>query len=140
MFDQIVKLVKEHLESDPAVADAIPEDQKQAVHEEIANHITKNLAVEAPQQGGIGGLLSKLQSGIGSGSPLVSGIEGGLAGTLASKFGLSPAITGAIAGILPGILQKFANKAKDPNDNSITEGGISGALSKMGGGLGNLFK
>jgi uncharacterized protein YidB (DUF937 family) len=140
MFDQIVKLVKEHLESNPEVANAIPEDQKQAVHEEIASHITNNLATEATQQGGIGGLLSKLQSGIGSGSPLVSGIEGGLAGTLANKFGLSPAVTGAIAGILPGILQKFANKAKDPNDNSVTEDGISGALSKLGGGLGNLFK
>lgn len=140
MFDQILKLVKEHLDSNPEVANAIPEDQKQAVHEEIANHITKNLATEAPQQGGIGGLLSKLQSGIGSGSSLTSAIEGGLAGTLGSKFGLSPAITGAIAGILPGILQKFANKAKDPNDDSVTEDGISGALSKLGGGLGNLFK
>jgi hypothetical protein len=108
--------------------------------EEIASHITKNLPSEAPQQGGIGGLLSKLQSGIGFRSPLETGIEDGLAGTLASKFGLSPAITGAIAGILPRILQKFANKAKDPNDDSITQGGISRALSKMGGGLGNLFK
>ena len=140
MFDQIVKLVKEHLESNPEVANAIPEDQKQAVHEEIANHITKNLAAEAPQQGGIGGLLAKLQSGIGSGSPLTSSIEGGLAGMLGSKFGLSPAITGAIAGVLPGILQKFANKAKDPNDNSVTEEGLSGVLSNLKGGLGSLFK
>ena len=139
MFDQLVNLVKEHLDSHPEVANAIPEDQKQAVHEEIAKHITTNLASAAPQQGGISGLLSKLQSGMASGSPLASGIEGGLAGTLGSKFGLSPAITGAIAGILPGILQKFANKAKDPNDNSVTEDGISGALSKLGGGLGNLF-
>jgi len=140
MFDQILDLVKEHLESDPKVANAIPEDQKNAVHEEIANHITQNLATQAPQQGGIGGLLSKLQSGVGSGSPLVSGIEGGLVGTLANKFGLSPAVTGAIAGILPGILQKFANKAKDPNDPSVTEDGISSTLSKITGGLGNLFK
>jgi hypothetical protein len=28
MFDQIVKLVKEHLESGPAVANAVPGDQK----------------------------------------------------------------------------------------------------------------
>jgi len=140
MFDQIVKLVKEHLESNPEVANAIHEDQKQAVHEEIASHITKNLAAEAPQQGGIGGLLSKLQSGIGAGGPVTSAIEGGLAGTLANKFGFSPAITGAIAGILPGLLQKLANKAKDPNDNSITEDSFSGVISKVGGGLGSLFK
>ena len=140
MFDQILNLVKEHLESNPEVANAIPEDQKQAVHEEIANHLTQNLAAEAPQQGGIGGLLSKLQGGVASASPVTSAIEGGLAGTLANKFGLSPAITGAIAAILPGILQKFANKAKDPNDDSVTEDGISGVLSKLGGGIGSLFK
>ena len=140
MFDQILNLVKEHLESNPEIANAIPEDQKQAVHEEIANHLTQNLATQAPQEGGIGGLLSKLQNGMASGSPLASGIEGGLVGTLTNKFGLSPAIGGAIAGILPGILQKFANKAKDPNDPSVTEDGIGSSLSKLGGSLGNLFK
>jgi uncharacterized protein YidB (DUF937 family) len=140
MFDQLVNLVKEHLDSHPEVANAIPADKKQAVHEEIASHLTKNMAAEAPKEGGIGGLLSKLQNGVASGSPVTSAIEGGLAGTLASKFGLSPAITGAIAGILPGILQKFANKAKDPNDDSVTEDGISGVLSKLGGGLSGLFK
>lgn len=140
MFDQILDLVKEHLESDPKVANAIPNDQKQAVHEEVANQITKSLATEAPQHGGVGGLLSKLQGGIGSGSSIVSAIEGGLAGKLGSKFGLSPMVTGAIAAVLPGILQKFANKAKDPNDTSVTEDSISSTLSKFGGGLGNLFK
>jgi hypothetical protein len=39
------------------------------------------------------------------------------------------------------MLQKFAHKANDPNDNSITPDGITSALSKFGaGGLGNLFK
>jgi uncharacterized protein YidB (DUF937 family) len=140
MFDQILNLVKEHLQSDPQVAAAIPDDQKKAVHEEIANHITQKLATEAPQQGGIGGLLSKLQNSVASGSPITSAIEGGLAGKLSSKFGLSPTVTGAIAAILPGILQKFANKAKDPNDHSVTEDGIANTLSKFTGGLGNLFK
>ena len=54
MFDQILNLVKEHLESNPEIANAIPEDQKEAVHEEIANHLTQNLATQAPQEGGIG--------------------------------------------------------------------------------------
>lgn len=141
MFDQILNLVKEHLEANPQVANGIPEDQKDAVHKEIANHITQNLATAAPQEGGVGSLLSKLQSSISGGSPITRAIEGGLAGSLSSKFGLPPSVTGAIAAILPGVLQKFANKAKDPNDHSVTEDGISGALSKLGsGGLGNLFK
>ena len=140
MFDQIEKIVKEHLESHPEVANAIPDDQKQEVHQTIANQITQTLAAQAPQQGGVGGLLSKLQSGIASGGPIASAIEGGITGTLANKFGLPPSVTGAIAGALPGILQKFANKAKDPNDNSVTEDSISNTLSKLGSGLGNLFK
>jgi uncharacterized protein YidB (DUF937 family) len=140
MFDQILNLVKEHLESDPKVANAIPDDQKQAVHETIANHITQTLATQATQQGGVSGLLSKLQNAAASGSPVTSAIEGGLASTLANKFHLPPAVTGAIAGVLPGILQKFANKAKDPNDQSVTESSITGSLSKLAGGLGNIFK
>ena len=140
MFDQILNLVKEHLEADPKVANAIPEDQKKAVHEEIANHLTQNIAAAAPQEGGIGSLLSKLQSSISGGSPITSAIEGGIAGKLGSKFGLSPTVTAAIAAVLPGILQKFANKAKDPNDHSVTEDSIANTLSKLGGGLGNLFK
>ena len=47
--------------------------------------------------------------------------------------------TGAIAGALPGLLQKFAHKAGDPNDNSITTESISNSISGKLGGLGNLF-
>ena len=140
MLDEILNLVKEHFNANPEAAAAIPEDQKDAVHQEIANHITNTLATQAPQEGGIGGLLSKLQSGMASGGTMASAVEGGLAGTLANKFGLPPVITGAIAGILPGLLQKFANKVKDPNDSSVTESSLSDSLSKLGGGIGNLFK
>jgi hypothetical protein len=37
-------------------------------------------------------------------------------------------VTGAIAGALPGLLQKFAHKANDPNDNSITPESISKSI------------
>lgn len=138
MFDQILDLVKGHLGNNPQVASAIPPGQADAVHNEIANQVTQGLATQAATQGGVGGLLSKLQSGIGSGSPITNAIEGGLVSSLASKFGLPPAATGAIAAALPGLLQKFAHKANDPNDNSITPDGITKSLSGMGG-LGNLF-
>ena len=140
MFDQILQLVKEHFNSNPQVSSSIPADQADEVHKEIATHVTNGLANQAATQGGIGGLLSKLQNSIGSGSPVTSAIEGGLAGSLANKFGLPPMVTGAIAAMLPGILQKFANKANDPNDNSITTDSITKSLSGIGGGLGNLFK
>jgi hypothetical protein len=40
MFDQIVQLIKEHLGANPQVASAIPPEQADAVHTEIANHVT----------------------------------------------------------------------------------------------------
>ncbi len=139
MFDQILNLVKEHLGGNPQVSSAIQGNQSDAVHNEIASHITKGLASQASSQGGVGGLLSQLQGGMSSGSPVTSAIEGGLASSLGSKFGLSPMVTGAISAALPGLLQKFAHKAADPNDSSITTGSITKSLSNSGGGLGNLF-
>ena len=137
MFEQILQLVKEHLGNSPQVASAIPENQKDAVHSEIAHHITSNLKSEAVTQGGAGGLLSKLQGAVASGSPVTSAIEGGLVSSLTSKFGLPPMVTGAIAGALPGLLQKFAQKANDPADTSITPDNISKSLS--GSGTDGLF-
>jgi len=80
-----------------------------------------------------------LQGAVTSGSPVTNAIEGGLVSSLASKFGLPPMATGAIAGALPGLLQKFAHKANDPNDNSISKEDVAKSLSGTGG-LGNLFK
>jgi hypothetical protein len=128
MFDQILQLVKEHLGNNPQVASAVPENQKDAVHNEIANHITNNLKSEAATQGGAGGLLSMLQGAVASGSPVTGAIEGCLVSSLTSKFGLPPMVTGAIAGALPGLLQKFAQKANDPDDKSITPDNISKSL------------
>ena len=116
MFDDILNLVKEHLGNNPQIAAAIPADQADAVHNEIATHISNGLANQPVQQtqpvqeSGFGGLLEKLESGVASGGPLAGAIEGGLVSSLASKFGFSPLITGAIAGALPGILQKVAQK------------------------------
>jgi len=130
MFDEILKMVKDRLGNDPQVSSAIPADQQDAVHHEIAGHITDQLKNQAALEGGAGGLLSKLQSTLTSGSPVVGAIEGGLVGSLFSKFGLSPMVTGAIAGALPGLLQKFVHKANDPNDSSITKESIDQSLSK----------
>lgn len=144
MFDQILDLVKGHMGNNPQLTSAIPADQVDAVHNEIATQVTHGLASQASAQGGVGGLLSMLQGGMSSGSPVTSAIEGGLVSSLASKFGMPPMATGAIAAALPGLLQKFAHKANDPNDSSITPDSITSSLSKMGSGglgsLGGLFK
>ncbi|MBV9962269.1 MAG: hypothetical protein JO072_08485 [Parafilimonas sp.] len=139
MFDQILELVKEHIGNNPQVNTNIPAEKQDAVNHEIATHVTNGLKTHAATQGGAGGLLSMLQNAAASGGTLTNAIEGGLAGSLASKFGLPPMVTGAIAGALPGILQKFAQKANDPNDKSITPDSINQSLGGQAGGLGNLF-
>ena len=110
MFDEILKLVKEHLGDNSQVAAVIPAGQADAVHNEIAHHITNGITSQSPDQGGLNGIIGKLESNVASGGSIISAIEGGLVSSLASKFGLPPSITGAIAGALPGIMQKFANK------------------------------
>lgn len=142
MFDQVLQLVKDHMGSNPEISSAIPAGQEDAVHEEIANHITNGMQNQAAGAGGVGGLLSSLTGGMGSGSPLTSAIEGGLVGSLGTKFGLPPMATGAIAAALPGLLQKFSNKANDPNDSSISMDSITSAFSgggNSGGGLGSML-
>jgi uncharacterized protein YidB (DUF937 family) len=140
MFDEIVNMVKHQLGNNPQVAQLVPQGQEDAIHHEVATQITHGLANQSLQQGGIGGMLSQLQNAATAGSPIVNAIEGGVVSSLASKFGLPPMATGAIAAALPGLLQKFAHKANDPNDQSITPGGLNDMFSKFGGGaLGNLF-
>ncbi len=138
MFDQILDLVREHLGGNPQVASAIPADKADEVNKEVASHINDGLKNGAAAQGGIGGLLSQLSGSLTSGSPVTGAIEGGLVSSLSSRFGLPPAVTGAIAGALPGILAKFAHKANDPNDNSITLDSLTKSMSG-GGGLGSIF-
>lgn len=144
MFDQILEMVKEHMGNHPDVAGAVSATDMDAVHNEVAEHITRGLASQAGEQGGVGGLLSQLESGLTSGSPITGAIEGGLISSLTSKFGLPPAVTGAISGALPGLLQKFAHRANDPNDSSVTPESIGHSFSSLNlgnlGGLGNLFK
>lgn len=132
MFEQILDLVKEKIGGSN-----IPVDKENEVHQEIAGQIKNGLQQHAVEQGGVGGLLSSL-SGSLSGSPITGAIAGSIVSSLGTKFGLSPTVTGAIAGAIPGILEKFAHKANDPNDNSITPDSITSSLSK-GGGLGSIL-
>jgi hypothetical protein len=137
MFEQILELVKDHIGNDPQIAQHIPPEQADAVHQAIAEHVTNTLQSQSQPtenpatqslgglgaltgqggltsgglgnltSGGLGGLVSQFTSGLQSGSPLAAAIEGGLVGTLGSKFGLGPAATGAIAAALPGLLQRL---------------------------------
>jgi hypothetical protein len=110
MFDQILQLVKEHLDNNPQLTQNIPNEQADAIHREIATHINNGLQNQPAATASAGGLLSQFENSLNSGNLLTSSISGGLIGSLGSKFGLSPAITGAIAASLPGLLQRFARR------------------------------
>ncbi len=138
MFDQLLDLVKDQLGNNPEVSNNIEGQQKEEVNREVATQLEHGLKNQAESNGGPGGLLDMLAGQFQSGNPVTSAISGGLVGTLGSKFGLPPAVTGAIAAALPGLLQKFASKAKDPNDSSINLESVTKSLSG-GKGLGGLF-
>lgn len=111
MFDQILQLVKEHLNSNPELTGNMPPEKADEVHREIATHITNGLQTQDQQAAtGGGGILSQLENNLASGGIATSAITGGLVGSLASKFGMPPLITGAIAAALPGLVQKFMQK------------------------------
>ena len=129
MFDQILEMVKSHLGNNPEITSNLSPDKQDELHNEVATQITQGLASQASQEGGVAGLLQSLQNAATNGSPITGAIEGGLISSLASRFGLPPSVTGAIAGALPGLLQRFAAKANDPNDHSITPDGISKSIS-----------
>ena len=116
MFEQILQAVNEYLGNNPQIHSALPANQQEAVHQEVANQIHNGLQTEATAQGGIGGLLSQFEGGLANRSLATSAIAGGLMNSLTSKFGLSPAITGAIAAALPAILQKFAEQSHGQQD------------------------
>jgi hypothetical protein len=110
MFDQILQLVKEHLNSNPELTGNMPPEKADEIHREIATHITNGLQAQNPPASTGGGILSQLENNLASGQIATSAITGGLVGSLASKFGMPPLITGAIAAALPGLMQKFMQK------------------------------
>jgi hypothetical protein len=115
MFDQILQMVKEHLADNPQIAAAVPADQQEALHNEIAQHVAGQVGA-----GTAGGLLGGESSGglLGAASGLLGGNAGGLTNalgggasglvnTLSEKFGLSPEVSSAISASIPALLQKF---------------------------------
>jgi hypothetical protein len=118
MFEQILQLVKEHMDNNPQLTQNVSPEQADAIHKEIATHITNGLQNQQAAPVATGGILSQLESSLSSGNLLTSSISGGLIGSLGSKFGLSPAITGAIAASLPGLLQKYTHR-NDPAGSGV---------------------
>ena len=67
MFDEILKMVKDQLGNNKEIASAVPAEQHDAVHKEVASQVTNVLKSQAAVSGGGGGLLSKLQDTLAGG-------------------------------------------------------------------------
>ncbi len=113
MFDEILEMVKEHMGNNPEVSSAIPAEHADAIHAEIANHVSNAAQNPVAESGGMSGILSQIEDSFKSGGLATSAVTGGLVNSLASKFGLPPAVTGAIAASIPGLLQKYLNKTAE---------------------------
>lgn len=91
MFEEILNTVKQHFAENPEIAQHIPAEQQEAIHNEIATHLANAGAAAQPAEGGgiggmLSGLLSKVEGAMGSNNPVAGAVEGGLVSALASKF------------------------------------------------------
>src|SRR6202044_3548341 len=78
MFEQILQLVKDHIGNDPQIAQHIPPEQADAIHQAIAEHVTNTLQSQPIQepatQSPLGGLVSQFTNSLQSGSPIAAAI------------------------------------------------------------------
>jgi hypothetical protein len=117
MFEQILELVKDHIGNDPQIAQHIPPEQADAVHQAIAEHVTNTLqsqgqptenpATQSPL-GGLGALTGQgglgTLTGPGGLSSLTQGGLGGLVSQFTSGLQSGSPLAAAIEGGLVGTL------------------------------------
>ena len=123
MFEQILALVKDHIGNDPQIAQHIPPEQADAVHQAIAEHVTNTLQSQSqptegpaiqPSLGGPGALAG--QTGLGGGFA-----QSGLGG-----------LTGQ--GGLGGLVSQFTNSLESGSPLAAAiEGGLVGSLGSRFG-------
>jgi hypothetical protein len=139
MFEQILQLVKDHIGNDPQIAQHIPPEQADAVHQAIAEHVTNTLqsqsqptenpATQSPLgaltgQGGLSAL-----TGQGGLSGLTQGGLGGLVSQFTSSLQSGSPLAAAIEGGLVGTLgSKFG---LGPAATGAIAAALPGLLQRM---------
>lgn len=114
---------------------AVPNQHNEGVMNEVMEGLVGGLSNQANSPGGLGSLLGLLGSGSGSGqglmsNPVVGNIAQSVITNLMQKFGLSnSAAASVVASMLPSVLGSLIDKANDPDDDSVSTGGIMDVLS-----------
>ncbi len=146
MFEKIMSLVKDQVESSIGSIPGIPEEKKAQTVETTASALVDGLKQHATG-GNLSGLTSLL--GIGKSAPssggLAGGLESGVISALTSKVGISPAIAqSVVAAVIPAVMSLFKKKIDDPAEPGFNLQSLVGGLTGGGGGgimsvLGGLF-
>ncbi|ANI89991.1 hypothetical protein A9P82_12265 [Arachidicoccus ginsenosidimutans] len=141
MFDELLNLVKEATGSAVNNTPDVSNDQTDAIAQHAHGSILSELQA-AVAGGGLSSIMGMFGGGQSNsnvaGNATTQNIVEKVAGSLASKFGISPETASSLtSSIIPTVLSKLSGKANDPNDNSISLGGIESALSGLMGGSSN---
>ena len=124
MFDQLLKLVKEH--SGDAIVNnpAIPNEQNDAAIKTATSGIMdqlKNLSSDK--------ITDMFKSSNVANTPEVGNISSNVAGELMNKFGINKdQAAGIVKTLIPIVMTNLVKKTNDPNDNSFDLKGIIGSL------------
>jgi hypothetical protein len=135
MFEQLIQLAQQYGNEAVVKNNAIPNEQNEAVINEVSSSIFSGLQ-KIVSEGGADQLAGLFQGNNAqdSSNPVVQKLTEQLTGSLGEKFGLSEDSASGVAGnLIPQILGSLVNKAKDPNDSSFQISDIIGAISGNSG-------
>ncbi|MES2566153.1 MAG: DUF937 domain-containing protein [Bacteroidota bacterium] len=128
MFDNLLKLVKDHAGDAIINNPAIPNEKNDAAIETTTNSIVDTLKAQA--SAGNVSSLTNLLKGKSTEAPLASSIQSKVVDNLMKKFGIDNTQASQIASTLvPKVMESFVKKTNDPNDKSFE---LSDVMSSLG--------
>jgi uncharacterized protein YidB (DUF937 family) len=135
MFENLLKLVKEHAGDAIVKNPAIPDQHNDAAISTATSGIMDHLKSMAAS-GGMEKVMDMFKGGNVAGNPEVNNMSSKVAGDLMSKFGINQEQAGSIVkNLVPGVMSSLVKKTNDPNDNSFDIKGIVGSLTGGGSGV-----
>ena len=124
MFDQLLKLVKEHSGDAIVKNPAIPNEQNDAAIKTATSGIMDQLKNLSPDK-----ITDMFKSSNVANTPEVGNISSNVAGELMNKFGINKdQAAGIVKTLIPIVMTNLVKKTNDPNDNSFDLKGIIGSL------------
>lgn len=140
MFDNLLKLVKEHAGDAIINNPAIPNEKNNDAIHTTTSSIVETLKAQA-SSGNLSSLTNLLK-GKSTDAPIGNVIENNVVSNLMKKFGIDSTQANQIASTLvPKVMASFVKKTNDPNDKSFELSDVmnslgvnaSGILDKIGG-------